>query len=109
MRPHLSFIGTNPHGTRVVQKIVDHLTNEGLAKSYMMMLNPCVVLFIKDMNGNHIIHKFIQSIDEVYHRFIYENIATNIVEISNDKNGCCVLQKIIETAVPQMKVYQPII
>lgn len=88
----------------MVQKIAEHLDSDGLIKSYIMMLNPCVVVFTKDMNGNHILHKFINTIDQGYHSFIYENIATNIVEISNDKNGCCVLQKLIETASPQMRV-----
>lgn len=95
----------NPHGTRVVQKLIENLTTEELVNCFIKILKPNVLNLIKDMNGNHIVQKFINQIDENYTKFIYEIINENIIDISTHKHGCCVLQKCIENSKPEAKIF----
>jgi len=59
---------------------------------------PHVVKLSKDVNGNHIIIKFVCSISYPNNSYIYEIILNSIYEVATDKHGCCVLQKCIEFA-----------
>lgn len=56
---------------------------------------------MKDINGNHIIIKFIQIVQN--NQMIYNIILNNILEISTNKHGCCILQKGIDFATPQQR------
>lgn len=93
----------NPHGTRVVQRLIEHLKSEELVNCFIKILTPNVLNLIKDMNGNHIVQKFIHQIDGGNTMFIYNIINENIVEISTHKHGCCVLQKCIDNAKTGIK------
>lgn len=97
-------LGTNPHGTRVIQKVIEVLNTEELLNSFISIFKPNIVHLFVDINGNHIIHKFLNSIDSIMHNIIYEAIGENIIYISSHKNGCCVLQRCIESAVTNMQV-----
>lgn len=96
--PHFLALGLNPHGTRVLQKLIDHLSNPKLLDHYIRYFTPNILNFIKDINGNHIIQKFAFTIGYPRNQFLYDFINDRIVEIATLKHGCCVLQKCIEGA-----------
>jgi hypothetical protein len=72
--------------------------------SFVSILKPNVLNLIIDLNGNHIIQKFINLMDSNYSKFIYAIINENITEISTHKHGCCVLQKCIDIAQSPSRV-----
>jgi hypothetical protein len=93
----------NPHGTRVIQKIIDYLKSEELVSCFVKILKPNVLNLIKDINGNHIILKFINQIEPGHSDFIFDIIIQNIVDISTHKHGCCVIQKCIDSSRAEIR------
>jgi hypothetical protein len=65
------------------------------------MLRVKALDLIKDINGNHIIQKFVSIIQNS--EFIYEMILQDFYNVVTDKHGCCVLQKCIEVSGPKHK------
>jgi len=59
----------------------------------------------KDINGNHILQKLINTVESQKINFIYELTNENILEIATDKHGCCVLQRLIEQGENYQKVF----
>ncbi len=55
-----------------------------------------MIQLVLDINGNHIIQKFISLYSD--NEFIFERIMKNFNQIITDKHGCCVMQKCIEVA-----------
>lgn len=107
---YLFFIAVNQYGTRSLQKIIDRVDT-----TYQMDLivkglqlkdssneseENVVVRLIKDLNGNHVIQKCIFKFPPEKFQFIIDSICltNNIVRISTHKHGCCVLQKLLNSA-----------
>ena len=93
---NLNEIGTDSHGTRVIQKIVEiqktkDLGLEKLAKA----MTPVLLSFMIDNNAYHIIVKIIKTFNDSDYRFVYKCIKKNFLETSININGCCIVQKII--------------
>jgi len=101
--PHFLGLGLNPHGTRVLQKLIEALSSETLLELYTKILQPNLLSFIKDVNGNHIIQKLVFTIGAPGNQFIYDTLNSKIVDIATHKHGCCVLQKCIEGASPSQR------
>ena len=91
-------LGYSPHGTRVIQKIIEKLTDPNLLVSFNQIFFSHIINLSKDINGNHIIIKFVFTIKYPNNSYIYEILNNNINEVATDKHGCCVLQKCIEYA-----------
>ena len=92
-------LGVSPHGTRVVQKIIESVFNfPDLIAIFISVFDANMISLIKDVNGNHIIIKFVNIYKSPVNDFIYRLLNDHIVEISTDKHGCCVIQKCIEAA-----------
>jgi hypothetical protein len=96
--PHFLGLGLNPHGTRVLQKLIELLSSDLLLTLYIKILTPNLLNFVKDINGNHIVQKFVFTVGAPRNQFIFDLINNKIVEIATHKHGCCVLQKCIEGA-----------
>lgn len=90
--------GRNPFGTRIIQKIIENLKDQNNLNYFNKLLEENLIDFIKDINGNHIIQKYLLEIACSKSYFLYDVAVNNIVEISTDKFGCCVIQKFIDTA-----------
>lgn len=100
-------ISLNMHGTRAVQKMVDFLAQPRQPKQirtliYALSVN--VVALIKDLNGNHVIQKCLNKLIPEDNQFIYNAIATNLIEVATHRHGCCVLQRSIDHASPGQRV-----
>lgn len=100
-------ISLNMHGTRAVQKMVDFLAQPRQPKQirtliYALSVN--VVALIKDLNGNHVIQKCLNKLIPEDNQFIYNAIATNLIEVATHRHGCCVLQRSIDHASPAQRL-----
>ena len=95
------FIGLNQYGTRVIQKLLEHIKSEGDQdtvnnyKKIVSLIIPNIIKFSNDLNACHIIQQIFIT-KNFSNKFLYEFYRNNIVKITNDKNGCCFLQKFID-------------
>ena len=89
---------TNQHGTRVIQKIIDKVSNvENLSKKLEKILNTKDLgLIIKSSYGNHIVQKYLTCIHfKELTKFIYDYIFLNFMNVAESKHGVCVIQKCV--------------
>ena len=86
----------SPHGTRVVQKLIDRIImNPPLLEQFNLALAKDLVSIAKDPYGNHVIQKYLTVVFYPQNSVIIDIIIENILEITNSKHGCCVTQKCI--------------
>lgn len=105
IEPEFLDLGCSPHGTRVIQKIIEVIThNKELVTYFIQLFEKHSINLMKDINGNHIIIKYVFTLSSPLNDFIYKQLAENIVEICTHKHGCCVLQKCIEGANDKQRV-----
>lgn len=97
-------LGSSPHGTRVIQKLIENLRNKGIMKLYNKKLEEHIIELSKDVNGNHIIQKYLYTIKYPENQFVYDIITANLCEIATDKHGCCLLQKSLDAADAEQRV-----
>jgi hypothetical protein len=99
IEPEFLDLGCSPHGTRVIQKIIEVIIHsKDLVTFFIQVFEKFSINLMKDINGNHIIIKFVFTLVSPLNDFIYRQLVENIVEICTHKHGCCVLQKCIEGA-----------
>lgn len=89
-------LGLSPYGTRVIQKIIEVNKSEKTLTKLSDLINPNILIFMKDPNANHILLKFVTVIPFPQNQFIYDAICNNIVTVSSQKHSCCALQKCID-------------
>lgn len=100
----LPSISLNPHGTRAVQKLIDLLANfPKHINTVVSALSSNIISLIKDINGNHVIQRCVNSLKNQKNQFIYEIAGEHILDIATDKHGCCVLQRCIQAATDKQK------
>jgi hypothetical protein len=102
--PSFLDVCSSSHGTRVIQKLIENLKTEILFNKFKIIFTQHLMKICKDVNANHIVHKYISIIKSPYNNFVYEMMLNNIDEIAKDKHGCCVVQKCLECADPIQKV-----
>lgn len=97
--PNFFKYSTNPHGTRVIQKILDLLTENNQIKSDLFFeeVRKYSLDLLRDFNGIHVIQKIVTTIPSLK-IFVYEILQENMVAIATNKHGCCALQKCLELA-----------
>ena len=94
--PFFRNLCVSPHGTRVVQKLIDRIiTNLPLLEQFNLALAKDLVSIAKDPYGNHVIQKYLTVVFYPQNSVIIDIIIENILEITNSKHGCCVTQKCI--------------
>ena len=100
--PNVSDLGSNHHGTRVIQNIIHYLKTPESVQTFLNMIKPFIIPLLKEMHGAHIINKFI-SIHPEYSSDINKLIIDNCSSLATHKHGCCFLQKILESPDSPMK------
>ncbi|KAF4360398.1 pumilio homolog 12 [Cannabis sativa] len=88
----------NMHGTRVVQKLLDHLSFKFQRLIFLKAIHPFVVPLTKCANGYHVIQQCIRHFDSEEKECLLTQVLDYCVEIAMDKFGCCVLQFCVEHA-----------
>ena len=89
-------LGSNHHGTRVVQNLINYLNTPELADLFLKIIKPYIISLLKEMHGTHIINKFLLKFPK-YMGEINKVILDNCCSLATHKHGCCFLQKILET------------
>ena len=93
----IKFLSNNQYGTRVLQKLIDYLESKENRDKFISYFNSEILLsIILNNQGNHVISKLISKYppDELVP--FHNTFETNIEQITKDKFGCCVIQKMIE-------------
>ena len=99
-----TILGLDPHGTRVIQKLIDKIKDDlHLLSMFIEPFIPSMHKFIFDPNGNHIVIKFASTIPFPHNQIVYDYLNQNIMQVSQNKNSCSALQKCIELANSEQK------
>jgi hypothetical protein len=84
--------------------LIDHLTTQRQIQTLVSALNQHVVTLIKDLNGNHVIQKCLNSLKPEDNQFIYNAVAASCVEVATHRHGCCVMQRCIDHASESQRI-----
>ena len=88
----------NPHGTRVIQKLIERIYNyDLLLEKFNVLLNPNLFEIIMNQNSTHIIIKYMNLIKFPKNKNILFFIQKNLFSLATHKHSCCTIQKAIET------------
>jgi len=100
--PTILDIGSNSHGTRVIQHLINFLSNKELVDFFLINIKPYVIPLLKELNGTHIINKFVNEHSECADE-INKIIVDNCSLLATHRHGCCILQKMIEGSDKKLK------
>ena len=95
-------IGSNSHGTRVIQHIINFLKTPELIQYFITIIQPYVIPLLKELNGTHIIQKFNTDYPS-YSKIINKIVIDNCESLATHRHGCCVLQKYLDSPDESMK------
>jgi hypothetical protein len=95
IHPSIPKIGTNQFGTKVLQYLIDCLTNEKNVLFFIEKTLPYIVVLINDLNGIHIIQRLI-CIKSNYVQLIYNEIFKNIQLIAVTRDGSNFIKKLLD-------------
>ena len=95
--PSFFQISCAPHGTRVLQKLIELLKSPEIKSLFFELVKPNVAELLKDLNGTYIVQKFAYQNINDYGAKLNLIIIENSVELCTYRHGCCVIQKYIET------------
>ncbi|KAF3799445.1 Pumilio domain-containing protein C6G9.14 [Colletotrichum gloeosporioides] len=98
-------IALNQHGTRALQKMIEFVTTSTQIEMIINALRYQVVELIQDLNGNHVIQKCLNKLSAKDAQFIFDAVGTNCVDVGTHRHGCCVLQRCIDHASGDQKVW----
>ena len=99
--PFFFEICCNTHGTRVLQKLIDHSKDPKVKNYFFELLKPLITPLLKQLNGTFVVQKFAEVNNE-YSNEINEIIVENSPVLSTHRHGCCVIQKYLEMKDPIM-------
>lgn len=98
---HFNDLSTHNFGTRVIQKLIEIGGQQHLNKLIPSIRENLYSLY-KNQNGIHVILKFMAKCKN--NQFIFDFIQSNIALVSKNKDGCCMVQKILEGSITEQKV-----
>ena len=95
--PSFMEISLNPHGSRVIQKLLEQIYNkQNLMNIFNECLQNCMLEIFLNQSSTHIIIKYISLIKYPNNQIIYKYIVDNIYYIATHKHSCCTIQKCLE-------------
>jgi len=100
--PFFFEICCNTHGTRVLQKLIEHSTAPKVKQYFFELLKPLITPLLKQLNGTFVVQKFAEVNNKEYSKEINEIIVENSPVLSTHRHGCCVIQKYLELKDPTM-------
>ncbi|KAM5355605.1 hypothetical protein ACJ41O_002251 [Fusarium nematophilum] len=98
-------IALNQHGTRALQKMIEYVSTPQQVHLIIEALRFRVVELIQDLNGNHVIQKCLNKLTAADAQFIFDAVGNNCVEVGTHRHGCCVLQRCIDHASGDQKLW----
>jgi hypothetical protein len=94
----LAQVSLNPHGTRVVQKMVELTHEPDHATLLSQAIAPHCLSLMCDVNGNHVIQRCLQRMDATQRQFIFQTVLAHCLQVAKHRHGCCVLQRCLDHA-----------
>ena len=95
--PSFMEIALNPHGSRVIQKILGRIyTDKNLMSNFNQCLENSMLEIFLNQSSTYIIITYIYYIKYPNNQIIYSFIVKNIYYIATHKHSCCTLQKCLE-------------
>ena len=102
--PSFIEISLNPHGSRVVQKLLGRIyTDPNLMETFNQCLQKSMLEIFLNQSSTYIIITYIYYIKYPNNQIIYSFIVKNIYYIATHKHSCCTLQKCLEEGNPNQK------
>ncbi|KAK0363246.1 hypothetical protein LTS02_013069 [Friedmanniomyces endolithicus] len=101
--PAMTKIALNQHGTRALQKMIEHISTPEQTDVMIEALRFDVVQLIQDLNGNHVIQKCLNHLSPENAQFIFDAVGVHCVTVGTHRHGCCVLQRCIDHATGLQK------
>ncbi|XP_020255462.1 putative pumilio homolog 7, chloroplastic [Asparagus officinalis] len=98
-------VSLNTHGTRAVQKLIETLKTQQQIRLVVSALKPGFLNLIKDLNGNHVVQRCLQSLSAEDNQFIFDAAAKYCVDIATHRHGCCVLQRCITFSTGEYRAH----
>lgn len=92
-------VGTTPHGTFAVQKLIESARSRDERTMICDGLASNIPLLAMDANGGHVLHKVLSCLAPEDRQFVTNAICKDMARIARDKNGCCIVQRCIERSV----------
>ncbi|KAF5224485.1 hypothetical protein ECC02_002428 [Trypanosoma cruzi] len=93
-------VAVSPHGNYAVQKLIDSLRSRREVEVVCAALQRGVLMLMNDLNGGHVVQKLLQCLPQDV-AFVYDAIVEKTIDLCNDKQGCCVVQKCMDSAPPE--------
>ncbi|KAK1366896.1 Pumilio isogenyy domain family member 4 [Heracleum sosnowskyi] len=91
----------NPHGTRVVQKLMENLSSPQQVSVLMAVISSGAAILAIDQNGHHVIQYCLTHFSTEDNVLLINNLADNCYKVAVDRSGCCVLQICVEKSKGQ--------
>ncbi|RDX79068.1 Pumilio-like 12, partial [Mucuna pruriens] len=88
----------SPHGTRAVEKLMEHITTQEQRVRVMSSLSPGAAILAKDVNGHRVILHCLKYFSAEENKHLLNVVANKCFWIATDKTGCCVLQQCVNHA-----------
>ncbi|KAI1095431.1 ARM repeat-containing protein [Rostrohypoxylon terebratum] len=98
-------IALNQHGTRALQKMIEFVNTRTHINLIIEALRYRVVELIQDLNGNHVIQKCLNKFSAEDAGFIFDAVGNHCIEVGTHRHGCCVLQRCIDHASGDQKMW----
>jgi hypothetical protein len=98
-------IALNQHGTRALQKMIEYVNTPQQIHIIIEALRFQVVELIQDLNGNHVIQKCLNKLGSLDAQFIFDAVGNHCVAVGTHRHGCCVLQRCIDHASGDQKLW----
>ena len=83
--PEMVKIALNSHGTRALQKMIEFISTSEQIQTIINALKHQVVELIQDLNGNHVIQKCLNRLDNTdaqvrtFDKYVFTSRFTNVV------------------------------
>ncbi|WOG98966.1 hypothetical protein DCAR_0418312 [Daucus carota subsp. sativus] len=96
---HFISVCCNPHGTRGIQTLMEHVSSPHQVSLLVAAISPSAAILARDTNGHHVIQHCLTHFSNEYNLYIINNIASNCFEVATSKTGCCVMQLCVEKSL----------
>ena len=87
LKIYFFYLCCDSHGTRAVQGLINYLNTENLRNMFFEIIKPIFISLINELNGTHIIYKFINFFPEFLNN-INIIINENFISLATNKRGC---------------------
>lgn len=97
LKKSFSLLAFSPYGTRVIQKIIENNNSNKIVKMIKTSLKARLLEYMTTQFSIYVVFVYMNSFPGKNSWFIFNELIKHSTEISCSKNGCCLIQKIIDS------------